>query len=117
MGEGKIVGGGCTPRVVKDKVRNGTKRKGIEASPLERNGAPTVSVGSEGVFTPIAIERVRKRLKAKGLRASIAQKSPEQAEKKEDRGRIVESPKEQKSQTRRGGECGENSQHMIAWIY
>jgi hypothetical protein len=31
----------------------------------------------EGVYTPIAMERVRKHLKAKELRSSIAQKSPE----------------------------------------
>ena len=31
----------------------------------------------EGVYTPIAMERVRKRLKGKVLRRSIAQKSPE----------------------------------------
>jgi hypothetical protein len=30
-----------------------------------------------GVYTPIAMERVRKRLKGKGLRRPIAQKSPE----------------------------------------
>ena len=84
-------GGVVYPLVVRKKVRNGAKKRGIEAFPLERNRIATASVGSEGVYTPMAIERVRKRLKAKGLRASIAQKSPEQAEKKEVRGRIVES--------------------------
>ena len=43
--------GGYTPLVVGEMVRNGTKRKEIEAFPLERNGAPTASVRDDGVYT------------------------------------------------------------------
>jgi hypothetical protein len=50
-------GGGCTPLVVKERVRNGTKRKGIEAFPLERNEAPTASVRGEGGTPPMKMER------------------------------------------------------------
>jgi hypothetical protein len=35
------------------------ERRKIKAFPLERNGIATASVGSEGVYTPIAMERVR----------------------------------------------------------
>jgi len=45
-------GGGCTPLVVKERVRNGTKKKGIEAFPLERNGIATASVRDGGAYTP-----------------------------------------------------------------
>jgi len=38
----------------------------------------------EGVYTPIAMERVRKRLKIRGLRRSIVHKSPEAIESKGD---------------------------------
>jgi hypothetical protein len=53
---------GVYPPVVKERVRNGTNRKGIEAFPLERKGTPTASVVSEGVYTPMAMERVRNTL-------------------------------------------------------
>jgi hypothetical protein len=45
-------GGGCTPLVVKESACNGTKRKGIQGFPLERNGAPTASVRDGGIHPP-----------------------------------------------------------------
>ena len=43
--------GGGIPLVVRESVRNGTKRKGIEAFPLESNGIAMASMGSGG-YTP-----------------------------------------------------------------
>jgi hypothetical protein len=42
--------------VVKEKVRNDMKKKKIKAFQLERNGAPTASVGSEGYTPPMKMD-------------------------------------------------------------
>jgi hypothetical protein len=42
---------GGIPLVVRESVRNGTKRKGIETFPLESNGIAMASMGSGG-YTP-----------------------------------------------------------------
>ena len=50
-------GAGCTPLVVKESVRDGTRRKGIKAFPLERNGVATASEWGEGGTPPMKMDR------------------------------------------------------------
>jgi hypothetical protein len=59
---------GGIPPVVRERVRNNTKKKRIEAFPLERNGVPTGSVRSEGGYPiPGILQSVRKRLISKEM--------------------------------------------------
>jgi hypothetical protein len=44
---------------------------------LRRGGEEMANGSGRGVYTPMAMERVRKRLKGNGLQASIVRKSPE----------------------------------------
>ncbi len=55
--------------------------RGVDRGSAFLKGLRT-SAGREGVYTSIAMERVQKRLKIQGLRAPIAQKSPETIGKK-----------------------------------
>src|SRR5258708_24056565 len=63
---------GVYPPVVGERLRNGVKRKEIEASPLERNGVATGSVRSEGVYPiPGILQSVRKELISKELEETL----------------------------------------------
>jgi hypothetical protein len=72
--QSKGVAGGAFCKRLKRNGMDGGKQRRLEQSQSSGIG--------RGGYTPIAMERVRKRLKGKGLWAPIVQKSPEAVEKK-----------------------------------
>ena len=58
------------------------KRNGMDDGKQKKKSKGQSRKKERGGYTPIAMERVRKRLKGKGLRASIAQNSPEAVDSK-----------------------------------